>query len=58
MKSNYIEYEKVKSELEILYNKQADLFYEIQEKKKELKKLLKKCVESKEITIDTLFKLI
>lgn len=58
MKSNYIEYEKVKVELEILYNKQADLFYEIQEKKKELKKLLKMCVESKEITIDTLFKLI
>lgn len=58
MKNNYIEYEKAKAELDILFNKQADLFYEIQEKKKELKKLLKKCVENKEISIDTLFKLI
>lgn len=58
MKENYIEYEKAKAELEILLNKQADLFYMIQQKKLELKKLLKKCVESKEITIDSLFKLI
>ena len=57
-KSNYIEYEKIKKKIEEITNKEVELFLEKAKLIKKSKMILKQCIDNKEITIDTLFKLI